>query len=138
LTNVLKHDFARIRMPNPSASKDFTFEGYGTWNDIMSGVLAFAQKQRMPRTTYITMANLKDNTVRQETLADIVSGDLKSSRFGYIKKFGDRLILSLGRTIARRIAERWGLIDPRAVKPATYGRQLLMALSMRDARRHGQ
>lgn len=135
LTNVLKHDFARVRMTHSGVSKDFTFEGWGTWDDIMSGVLAFAQKEGVNKYTFVTMANIKDGTVRQETLEDIISGELKSSRFGLVKKYSHRSIIALARTLARRVAVRRGVLELQKLKPTTYGRQLLMALALKDSHR---
>jgi hypothetical protein len=137
LINVMKHGFARIRMPNAAIVKDFTFEGWGSWDDILSGVMTFASMKKLPKHTYITMANIKDGSVRQEYLEDIVSGEMKSSRFS-VKGFDRRLIAALGRTIARRTAFQKGLISLQHIKPASYGRQLLMSLMMRDARRKGK
>jgi len=135
LINVLKHEFARIRMPHAGVSQDLTFEGWGSWDDIMSGVLAFAQKKGVNKYAFVTMANIKDGTVRQETMEDIISGELKSSRFGKVKGFPQRAVLALARTLARRVAARRGVIELQELKPTTYGRQLLMALALKDCRR---
>lgn len=135
LINVLKHGFARVRMVNPGMVEDFTLEGWGSWDDIMSGVLAFAQKKRLKKSTYVTMANIKTGDVRQEFLEDIVSGELKSSRFANVRKYHQRTLIALARALSRSVAIRRGVLNLKELRPSSYGRQLLMALALKDSRR---